>query len=166
MATDTSEAADVEAELPIAMSGRVKWFDAVKGYGFIVPEPGSAVTGDVLLHVSTLRKLDRDQLPEGARMTCAVVRRERGYQVSEIVSIDLGSYALPAVEPVRVKWFNKVKGYGFVQRPEGGEDIFLHIVTLRKALLDDVAPGQPLVCRISSGEKGRHVIEIVRHETD
>src|SRR5690348_13386583 len=119
-------------ELP-AITGRVKWFDATRGFGFIVAD---GVDGDVLLHFSVLREHGRRSVPEGALIECVPVRLERGLQAKKVISIDL-STALPPqprssippseradrraltdaageFEPVEVKWFNRVRGYGFV----------------------------------------------------
>jgi len=81
------------------ISGHVKWFDAAKGYGFVVPDDG-ARTGsrDVLLHVTSLRTLGRDSASEGALIVCDVVKRSKGWQVMEIVELDESAAARrPAV---------------------------------------------------------------------
>jgi len=76
-------------EESVRISGRVKWFDAGKGYGFIVPDDPS-LTGlkDVLLHVTSLRQAGRETAPEGSLITCDAVRRPKGWQVTEIVELD------------------------------------------------------------------------------
>jgi len=73
----------------VRISGRVKWFDAGKGYGFVVPDD-TAHTGerDVLLHMSCLRNVGRECALEGAIIVCDVVRRPKGWQVAEIVDLD------------------------------------------------------------------------------
>jgi CspA family cold shock protein len=73
----------------VRISGRVKWFDSGKGYGFIVPDDASR-TGlrDVLLHVTSLRNLGREGAMEGAVIVCDVVKRPKGWQVSEIYNLD------------------------------------------------------------------------------
>ena len=68
------------------VTGAVKWFDGVRGYGFIIPEDGSA---DVLVHFSVLKDLGRRTLPEGARLTCLVSERERGRQAQRVLDLDL-----------------------------------------------------------------------------
>ena len=73
----------------VRISGRVKWFDAGKGYGFIVPDDNTQ-TGmrDVLLHVTSLRNAGREAAAEGAVIVCDVVKRAKGWQVSEVVDLD------------------------------------------------------------------------------
>src|SRR6476619_4851661 len=117
-----------------AIIGRVKWFDATRGFGFLVSEE---VDGDVLLHFSVLREHGRRSVPEGAIIECVPVRQERGLQAKKVISIDLSAALLQQVrssipaseradrkaladaageyEPVEVKWFNRVRGYGFLK---------------------------------------------------
>src|SRR4051812_32238326 len=134
-----------EGPPPVRISGRVKWFDAGKGYGFIVPDdPQLTDLKDVLLHVTSLRTSGRESCPEGATITCDVIRRPKGWQVAEVVDLDESSASpserrgteslrradgpgfvtaraaqtAPAasgpLEQAKVKWFNRAKGYGFV----------------------------------------------------
>ena len=164
-----------------AITGRVKWFDATRGFGFLVCDE---VEGDVLLHFSVLREHGRRSVPEGAVIECIPVRLERGLQAKRILSIDLSS-ALPQqprssipsaeradrkalseaageFEPVEVKWFNRVRGYGFVKRPDevGGEDVFVHMETVRIAHLPELQPGQKLQARIAPSAKGLTAVEL------
>jgi len=86
----------VDAPAPVRITGRVKWFDAGKGYGFIVPDdPGQTDLKDVLLHVTSLRSSGREHCLEGSMITCDVVRRPKGWQVAEVVELD-ESTATPA----------------------------------------------------------------------
>ena len=169
-----------EAELP-PITGRVKWFDATRGFGFLVSDE---LDGDVLLHFSVLREHGRRSVPDGAIIECIPVRLERGLQAKRILSIDLSS-ALPQqsrssipvaeradrraladaageFEPVEVKWFNRVRGYGFVKRPEelGGEDVFVHMETVRISHLPELEPGQHLEARIAPSGKGLTAVEL------
>jgi CspA family cold shock protein len=85
------EQVDAEA-LAVRITGRVKWFDAGKGYGFIVPDdPHQTDLKDVLLHVTSLRSCGREHALEGSMITCDVVRRAKGWQVAEVVDLDESS---------------------------------------------------------------------------
>ena len=155
-------------------TGAVKWFDGTRGFGFVIGDNGE---GDILIHFSTLREHNRRTLPEGARVICEVVQRDRGLQASRVLEIDLTTATGPDAdliarrsadrvdpialaeqagpfEPVRVKWFNQLKGYGFVVRPDGDEDIFIHMETVRRAGLAGLQPDQRLRARIAAGRKG------------
>ena len=163
------------------ITGRVKWFDATRGFGFLVSDE---VEGDVLLHFSVLREHGRRSVPEGATIECIPVRLDRGLQAKKVISIDMSSAlpqaprsAMPAAErsnrkalaeaagefePVEVKWFNRVRGYGFVKRieDESAEDVFVHMETVRDAYLTELQPGQRLDARIASSGKGLTAVEL------
>ena len=163
-------------------TGRVKWFDATRGFGFLISDD---CEGDILIHFSVLKEHGRRSLPEGATVECIAAHQDRGFQARKILSIDL-STALPMAprpvhpsgeradrkaladsageyEPVEVKWFNRVKGYGFLNRAgegEEGEDIFVHMETVRQSQIVDLQPGQQLEARIAEGRKGLTAVEL------
>jgi CspA family cold shock protein len=93
------EGADPQDEA-VRISGRIKWFDPAKGYGFIVPDdPTGTGLKDVLLHVTSLRQSGRESAPEGAVIVCDAVRRPKGWQVSTIH--DLDETSAPPAPPSR-----------------------------------------------------------------
>ena len=163
------------------VTGSVKWFDATRGFGFIVSDTQDS---DILVHFSVLREHDRRSLPEGAIVECLVAQQERGLQARKVLSIDLSQAVVPELtrtpsdpsertnpaalldaagpfEPVRVKWFNRLRGYGFlVREADESEDVFVHMETVRRGGLGDLMPDQPLRARIAEGRKGPLAVEV------
>lgn len=157
----------------IEITGVIKWFDVAKGFGFIIPDNGQA---DVLLHVTCLRRDGYQTILEGTRVVALIQKRDRGYQAFRILSMDTSTAIHPSqLPPVRthvqvtpssglerviVKWFNRTKGFGFLTRGEGTEDIFVHMETLRRYGITELRPGQSVLVRFGDGDKGLMAAEI------
>jgi len=169
MGNAAEQVAKLSAESGVRLIGRVKWFDTVKGYGFVVPESveGVILNQDVMLHVSCLRAFEENSADEGARIVCNIVERDRGWQVLNIIEMDRPKASMMrdqgeaiVFERVIVKWFNASHGFGFVNRPDDAADIFIHISVLRKAGIDTLEPGMELSIVAGEGQKGENVIVV------
>ncbi len=172
-ATATRDEVGDQAGL-VEVSGAIKWFDVAKGYGFVLPDDG--VSGDILLHVTCLRKDGFQTALEGARVVCLARQGERGLHAFRVLSMDLTTAVHPAemqeqrthvtvtpesgLERALVKWFNRIKGFGFLSRGEGTEDIFIHMETLRRYGIAELRPGQVVLVRFGRGDKGLMAAEI------
>ena len=157
----------------VQVSGRIKWFDVAKGFGFIVPDDGLP---DVLLHVTCLRRDGYQAAHEGARIVVEAAKRSRGLQALKIVSLDDSTAIHPSelpmprthevvvptsgLEPAVVKWFNRLRGFGFLTRGEGTPDIFVHMETLRRYGIAEVKPGDRVFVRYGDGSKGCMAAEV------
>ena len=159
------------------IKGRVKWFDTTKGYGFIVTDEDD---GDILLHANVLRNFGRSSVAEGAGIVVEIQATERGRQAVNIIEIEApeaehgeedASGSRPTdylhqteanapLRPARVKWFDKAKGFGFVNVFGDGQDIFVHMEVLRNFGLADLQPGEAVCVRIVSGPRGQMASEV------
>lgn len=151
--------------------GHVKWFDTTKGYGFVVTEDND---GDILLHGNVLRVFGFTSVAEGAEIVLRVQETERGRQAVEVLDIVPtappaggvlppmlpGQEAAGPLEPARVKWFDRVKGFGFVNIYGRPEDVFLHMETLRQYGYGEVIAGDVLAVRVTAGPRGPMVYEV------
>ncbi|MFQ5437564.1 MAG: cold-shock protein [Paracoccaceae bacterium] len=153
-----------------AVRGRVKWFDTTKGFGFVVAE-GYAT--DILLHANVLRSYGRNSVHGGAQVVVRVQATERGCQATEILNIEQpsgnsGLAALrevvgpdfdpapdAALEPARVKWFDRTKGFGFVNVFGREGDVFVHVEVLHACGMSELQPGEAIAVRSADGPRGR-----------
>jgi cold shock protein len=158
--------------------GKVKWFDSVKGFGFIVADEGGS---DILLHANVLRNFGQSSVADGALISVSVQMTARGVQAVEVhkieppqgVAFSLGEDAGIAtpdeilaqpMEPARVKWFDKGKGFGFANVFGRPEDVFIHIEVLRLSGFADLSPGEAVCLRIIEGKRGRMAVQVVSWE--
>lgn len=156
------------------VAGRVKWFDPGKGFGFVLADAGGP---DILLHANVLRNFGQSSIADGARVEIAVQQTPRGIQAVEVLRIEPPEDAVAApladfermdpdalrnapLEPARVKWFDKTKGFGFANVFGRNEDVFIHIEVLRRSGLAELQPGEALAIRTVEGRRGRMATEV------
>ncbi|MGF1553197.1 MAG: cold-shock protein [Paracoccaceae bacterium] len=175
--------ADTPAEDPASgevVIGRVKWYDAVKGYGFVVPDTGG---GDVMVHASCVRNFGISTLAEGAIVRLTTTMGARGLHAQELLEVDSstavasqpagdggqqtrptdflsGAADLGPLQPARVKWFDKQKGFGFVNVFGNPEDVFVHMEIVRRCGFPDLASGEGMAVRTFRGPRGLMVAEL------
>ncbi|MEO8244731.1 MAG: cold shock domain-containing protein [bacterium] len=159
--------------------GRVKWFDPGKGFGFIVSDDAE---GDILLHANVLRNYGQSSIADGAGITVKVQLTPRGAQALEVLQIsppegvqlvlsEEDQAGLPEevtslpLEPSRVKWFDKDKGFGFANVFGRPEDVFIHVEVLRVSGFADLQAGEAVCLRIVEGKRGRMAVQVVSWES-
>lgn len=168
-----------EDKVPVVIEGRVKWFDPGKGFGFIVTE---ADDGDILLHANVLRNFGQSSIADGAGITVRAQQTARGVQAIEVLRIqppegvalvlaEEDQSGLPddvtslPLEPARVKWFDKDKGFGFANVFGRPEDVFIHVEVLRVSGFADLVAGEAVCLRIVEGKRGRMAVQVVSWES-
>ncbi len=156
----------------------VKWFKADKGYGFVELAGGQ---GDAFLHANALQGAGHESVPTGAKLRVQIGAGAKGAQVTRVLEVDAsGAVERPqrsfgdAPRPRRaapdpstavsvtgkVKWFDGVKGFGFVASEDGGKDVFVHISVLGPAGITHLTEGQQVNMRVVDTPKGREAISL------
>jgi cold shock protein len=169
---------DAQSNTDVVVWGDVKWYDAVKGYGFIVPDGGGP---DIMVHASCVRAFGKMSLAEGTRVKVTAGQGQRGLNAHELHEVEEPEvtdappglsedtrpteFLGPDVEigpllPARVKWFDKQKGFGFVNIFGRTEDIFVHMETVRRCGFQDLASGEGMAVRTFRGPRGLMVAEL------
>ena len=169
----------VQKNLMKRIEAKVNWYDPEKGYGFLVPDDGSA---DIFMHFSTLDEAGCQHVEKGDCVVCEIGPGNEGLQVLHVLEIKFGPRDVPSspgfldsrlpsfnsdtLEEINgeIKWFNPLKGYGFLVPDDGGEDIFLHNSVLQASGLELLKPGARVSIKVSSSERGREarVLSIMR----
>jgi CspA family cold shock protein len=171
---------DNEGSRPLARTsatGKVKWFNGTKGYGFVTLDSGS----DAFCHASALQAIGHSEVPQGTTIVCDLADSPRGLQVVNIHSVDLSTAEAAAPRGPRrdfgggggrgfresgpsgpmvegkIKFFNDQKGFGFVMPDSGSGDIYLHASALRRSGVQAVEPDQRIRYSTRQGIKGVEV---------
>lgn len=160
------------------VTGQVKWFDPAKGFGFVIADLGGP---DILLHANVLRNFGQGSVVDGSFIEILVQDTQRGLQATQVLAITppTTETAMPLrdmveftaddiaqcpIEPARVKWFDKAKGFGFANVFGNAEDVFIHVEVLRRSGLSDLQSGEAVGLRLVDGERGRMAIDVVGWE--
>jgi len=158
------------------LSGKIKWFNRSKGFGFIVPDDG---TGDVFLPLAVVERSGYGEAPEGARITVETVQGPKGRAATQILKLDASTATHPSrdTRPLRrereweanppttaldgvVKWYDTARGFGFIVPGDGGKDVFVHVTALRRAGIEELQPGQSVRLEVAQGRRGREAVSI------
>lgn len=166
---------DTQQDQRPVLKGHVKWFDPAKGFGFVVTQQGGP---DILLHANVLRNFGQSSVADGSAIEIEVQATERGMQavavlaiappevpvgtgLADLVDIDPAVLARRPLEPARVKWFDKGKGFGFANVFGSPEDVFLHVEILRKSGFADLIPGEAVCLRVIEGKRGKMASDVL-----
>jgi CspA family cold shock protein len=144
--------------------GKVKFFNVQKGFGFIQRDEGGE---DVFVHISQVERAGLEGLAEGQELAFNLV--DRGGKVSaadlQIVGDVIAVPEKPA-GPQRqltgdkatgtVKFFNSMKGFGFITRDDGKEDAFVHISAVERSGLPGINEGDRFEFDLEVDRRGKY----------
>lgn len=153
--------------------GTVKFFNTQKGFGFIQQDGGGE---DVFVHISAVERAGLEGLAEGQELQYNLV--DRGGKVSaqdlQVVGDVIAVAAKPAA-PQReltgervtgtVKFFNAMKGFGFLVRDDGQPDAFVHISAVERSGLSALNEGERYQFDLEVDRRGKHsAVNLSPHE--
>jgi cold shock protein len=144
--------------------GIVKFFNPQKGFGFIVRDDGGE---DVFVHISAVEQAGLSDLADGQPLEFTLV--DRGGRVSA-TNLRIEGDPMPVERAERgpqrqltgekasgtVKFFNSMKGFGFIQRDDGQPDAFVHISAVERAGMPTLNEGDRLEFEIEVDRRGKH----------
>ncbi len=163
------------------LTGKIKWFNRSKGFGFIIPNDGS---GDVFLPLSVLERSGHSEAPDGASIVFEWTQGPKGRAVTQVLDIDTSTATPRAPRETRfrggggrseayeeapgptesldgvVKWYDPARGFGFILPNDGGKDIFVHVTALRRSGIEMLEPGQPVRMMVAQARRGREASSI------
>ena len=145
-------------------TGVVKWFNSQKGFGFIQPEDGSK---DVFVHISAVERAGLEGLAEGQQLEFTLVDRGGKVSASDLQIVgDVIPVQKRDAPPQRqltgekatgtVKFFNTMKGFGFITRDDGQPDAFVHISAVERSGLHGLNEGDRLEFDIEVDRRGKY----------
>jgi len=151
------QAADSDLEVS---EGQLVWYNERKGYGFV-----RIGDEEVFLHRSTLDRIGLVRLLNGDHVTVSLSTNEHGRVIKDLLSVRRAVIPEPpaASEPeegeVRavVKFFNDLRGYGFVTTDSAEEDVFVHSRVLNDCGFHSLVQGQKLLVKVDSSSRGLQV---------
>lgn len=144
----------------------VKWYNPYKGYGFVTKDP-EGQGPDIFLHFSVLESIDVLQVRQGDKVLCEIAPMQDGVQVSEVFNLKPANPFLAEsdrlkrgkkISPPRfmmnddhaqlsevdaeIKWFSRIKGFGFAKVKGLKQDVFIHGALLEEMHIQTLKAGQ------------------------
>jgi CspA family cold shock protein len=143
-----------------ATNSEVIWYNERKGHGFVKIE-----SAEVFLHRSTSDGFGLIHLLTSDQVSVSLATNEHGQVIKDLLTIERPANPAPptASEPDEgemravVKFFNDIRGYGFVTAEDLSEDVFVHSRVLNDCGFHSLMQGQKLLIRIDDSGRGPQV---------